>query len=134
MSRTRVALGVAAVLAFLVFGLLSFRSSLTPYVSFAEARRAGRQVQIAGKLEPNSARYEEQTHSLRFRLREEGGDILETTYSGTKPVNFEDAISIVAIGAYSGGVFRSSRLLVKCPSKYEGVGAEREYTSTGKDD
>jgi cytochrome c-type biogenesis protein CcmE len=39
----------------------------------------------------------------------------------TKPSNFEQAVSIVAIGHYdaSRGVFLADDLLVKCPSKYQ---------------
>ena len=44
-------------------------------------------------------------------------------YHGVKPANFEDAISIVAIGHYESGrdEFVANKLLVKCPSKYQGA-------------
>ncbi|MGH9361973.1 MAG: cytochrome c maturation protein CcmE, partial [Thermoanaerobaculia bacterium] len=46
-----------------------------------------------------------------------------------KPANFEDAISIVAIGRYdqAGGEFAADQLLVKCPSKYQGAEVKK-YT------
>ena len=44
-------------------------------------------------------------------------------YKGVKPGNFEDAISIVAIGHFDEGAkqFEADKLLVKCPSKYQGA-------------
>jgi cytochrome c-type biogenesis protein CcmE len=44
-------------------------------------------------------------------------------YKGLKPANFEDAISIVAIGQFDDGAkeFEANKLLVKCPSKYQGA-------------
>jgi cytochrome c-type biogenesis protein CcmE len=43
-------------------------------------------------------------------------------YHGLRPANFEDAISIVAIGSWDAGAneFAARKLLVKCPSKYQG--------------
>ena len=42
-------------------------------------------------------------------------------YEGVKPGNFEEATQIVAIGSYSDGAFHANQLLVKCPSKYQGI-------------
>lgn len=44
-------------------------------------------------------------------------------YHGVKPANFEDAISIVAIGNFDAtrNEFAAGKLLVKCPSKYQGA-------------
>jgi cytochrome c-type biogenesis protein CcmE len=44
-------------------------------------------------------------------------------YHGVKPANFEDAVSIVAIGRYDAAAseFAADKLLVKCPSKYQGI-------------
>jgi cytochrome c-type biogenesis protein CcmE len=48
---------------------------------------------------------------------------MRVRYHGLKPANFEEAISIVAIGRYDGSekVFVADKLLVKCPSKYQGI-------------
>jgi cytochrome c-type biogenesis protein CcmE len=50
-------------------------------------------------------------------------------YEGLKPANFEEAISIVAIGWYdeAGDELAANKLLVKCPSKYQGAEV-KEYT------
>jgi cytochrome c-type biogenesis protein CcmE len=113
--------GGVLVVAFLAYGATSFRSYLTPYVSFDEATRLSRTVQVAGSLVPGSPEYLEQEQLLRFGLADDGGRKLTVLYKGVRPANFEDATQVVAVGAYRDGVFHAEQLLVKCPSKYQGV-------------
>ena len=49
------------------------------------------------------------------------GKVVQVVYAKPRPANFEQAISIVAIGRYdqSKGVFVADDMLVKCPSKYQ---------------
>jgi len=55
---------------------------------------------------------------------------MSVLYSGIKPGNFEEATEIVAVGSYRDGSFYADQLLVKCPSKYQGLDeAPREYSS-----
>lgn len=123
-------LGGLMLLAFAGFSLTSFKEALTPYVSYEEAQSAKRMVQVAGGLEKASGRYDEATGMLHFTLREaETRATLPVRYKGLKPANFEDAISIVAIGRYDQGTkeFEADQLLVKCPSKYQGAEVKK-YT------
>ena len=126
MNRRRVAYlaGAGLLLAFAAFSLTSFRSAPTPYVSYAEAREQSRTVQVAGGLAKASSRYDEATSSLLFTLVDPATQqTLRVRYHGVKPANFEDAISIVAIGSYDRAAdeFAAGKLLVKCPSKYQGA-------------
>ncbi len=115
------AVGGVLVVAFLAYGTTSFKSNLTPYVSFDEATQSGRKVQVAGGLVENSTEYVDATEELRFDMVEEDGATMTVVYKGVKPGNFEEAIQIVAVGAYSDGQFHAEQLLVKCPSKYQGL-------------
>ena len=115
------AVGGVLVVAFLAYGTTSFKSNLTPYVSFEEASRSERKVQIAGGLVENSSEYVDESEELRFTMFEEDGDTMTVLYKGVKPGNFEEAIQIVAVGNYGDGVFHAEQLLVKCPSKYQGL-------------
>jgi cytochrome c-type biogenesis protein CcmE len=121
--------GTVLLLAFAGFALTSFRQTLTPYVGFDEARKLNRTLQVAGGLVKGSSSYD--GSALSFTLREPStGKTLPVRYRGVKPANFEEAISIVAIGRYSprDGVIDADKLLVKCPSKYQGVETqERSY-------
>ena len=116
--------GALLLLAFAAFSLTSFQSALTPYVSYAEAREQPRTVQVAGGLERASSSYDSESSSLLFTLVDPATQqTLRVRYNGVKPANFEDAISIVAIGSYDRArdEFAAGKLLVKCPSKYQGA-------------
>ena len=114
------AVGGILIVAFLAYGATSFKSNLTPYVSFDEARSGGK-VQVAGGLVPDSTRYVEAEERLRFGLVDDQGRTLPVVYAGVKPGNFEEATQIVAVGSWDGRSFHAEQLLVKCPSKYQGV-------------
>jgi cytochrome c-type biogenesis protein CcmE len=117
-------LGVVLLLAFAGFSASAFKETLTPYVPYETARKGDRVVQVAGALSKGSSSYVAAEESLYFTLQEpETKETLRVRYKGLKPANFEDAISIVAIGRYdqTGQNFEADKLLVKCPSKYQGA-------------
>jgi cytochrome c-type biogenesis protein CcmE len=117
-------LGGVLLLAFAGFSFSSFQETLTPYVSYEQAREGDRMVQIAGALEKGSAAYKDTEESLYFTLQDpKTKETLRVRYKGLRPANFEEAISIVAIGRFDGGTeqFEANKLLVKCPSKYQGA-------------
>lgn len=121
-------IGAAVVLAFLALGLTTFTKSMTPYVSFDEARASQRTVQVMGALEKGTSRYDIETKTLHFTLVDEKTKAaLPVTYRDVKPANFEEAVSIVAIGRFQSGAFQAEKLLVKCPSKYQGEEVEKQY-------
>lgn len=113
---------IVAIILFVVFGLFagwSFRSAMTPYVSFAEAKTTSGQVQVMGYFVGPDAHYDSSTGLLHFQLEDKEGDRAGVVFDGAKPDTFDDAESIVVIGNYEGDVFVAQRLLLKCPSKYE---------------
>lgn len=123
-------LGTVLLLAFAGFSLSSFKETLTPYVNYKQAREADRIVQVAGALEKGSSKYVDTQDFLYFTLQDpESKETLRVRYKGLKPANFEDAISIVAIGQFDAGAkeFEANKLLVKCPSKYQGAEV-KEYS------
>ncbi|MBK6405669.1 MAG: cytochrome c maturation protein CcmE [Holophagales bacterium] len=120
--------GAALILAFLVLGLTTFSSTMTPYVTFAEAEKSVRVVQVMGGLEKGSSRYDTVSKTLHFNLVDlETKKVLPVAYRDVKPANFEEAVSIVAIGKYQKDGFHAEKLLVKCPSKYQGEETEKHY-------
>lgn len=132
-SKAFYVIGGLLLLVFAGFSYSEFKDSLTPYVPFEVAIKAARTVQVAGGLEKDTSFYEEETGLLRFTLVDpETGETLKVRYEGLKPANFEDAISIVAIGRYDASAeeMAADKLLVKCPSKYQGIdspGMEKSY-------
>ena len=115
------AIGGVLIVAFLAYGATSFKSNLTPYVSFHEAEQSGKQVQVAGSLVDGSTQYVDASKELTFTMADAEGGTLQVLYKGVKPGNFEEATQIVAIGSFHNGAFHAEQLLVKCPSKYQGL-------------
>lgn len=114
-------IALIVVVVFLVFGAFSLKKSLTPYVSFAQAQKGGT-VQIIGKVVSGTDFYDIQTQKFAFTLtEEEGNQQMKVLYNGVKPGNFDQATEVVAIGQYQNGIFEADQLLVKCPSKYQGL-------------
>ena len=116
--------GGLLLVAFAGFAFTTFKNSMTPYVSYERAREGNRIVQVAGALEKGSSSYVDTRESLFFTLKDpQSKETLRVRYKGLKPANFEDAISIVAIGRYDEQAkeFEADKLLVKCPSKYQGA-------------
>ena len=122
-------IAAALTLAFVGFGLTAFQKTLTPYLSFDEAKKSRGVVQIMGGLDKQSDRYDTATQELSFDLLDDKGHRMPVAYRGIKPGNFRDAISIVAIGRYKDGRIDAEKLLVKCPSKYQGAEVEKAYAS-----
>lgn len=119
MDNRKLIIGGLVIAVFAAFGTLSFKKSLTPYVSFAEARSSGRTVQVKGVPDHAGAHFDQEKKAFCFKMKDDSGSIMDVTYRGPKPGNFDQAVSVVAIGKYNGSCLESSQLLVKCPSKYE---------------
>jgi len=100
-------------------GVTSFKKTVTPYISFAEARRSSGLVQVNGVLADKKYVLEPDRQYLSFRLRDAKGEVMPVEYRGVVPGNFDQATSVVAIGRYQGERFEAEQLLVKCPSKYQ---------------
>ncbi|MDQ5854294.1 MAG: cytochrome c maturation protein CcmE [Chloroflexota bacterium] len=93
--------------------------ALVSYASVPEAKAQARHVQVFGYLY-SKGHYDEQGR-WQFDIQGENGDVLTVVYPHAKPGNFEQAISVVAIGKYDQQAqkFMADQLLVKCPSKYQ---------------
>lgn len=124
----KVVLAVVLLVAATAIGITSFKKSVTPYISFAEARDARGLVQVNGLLADKKYVLKPNEQFLSFRLKDSKGEVLPVEYHGVVPGNFDQATSIVAIGHYREGTFAAEQLLVKCPSKYQ---AESEKGKTG---
>lgn len=124
-------LGLAIILAALAFGANAFVKTLTPYVTFAQARQAQGSVQVMGQLDKTSIQYGN-SGTLDFVLLDGHGDRLPVAFVASRPANFDQAIQVTAIGHYDGSVFQADNLLLKCPSKYQGKEADRSYGRPSK--
>ncbi|HEX5692130.1 MAG TPA: cytochrome c maturation protein CcmE, partial [Roseiflexaceae bacterium] len=76
-------------------------------------------VQLAGFLGSTGAY--DPNGNFTFDLQDNTGKMVKVVYAKPKPANFEQAVSVVAIGHYDAGksAFVAEDMLVKCPSKYQ---------------
>jgi cytochrome c-type biogenesis protein CcmE len=76
-------------------------------------------VQLAGFLGSTGAYAA--NGDFTFDLQDGSGKLVKVVYPKPRPANFEQAISVVAIGHYDAakGAFLADDMLVKCPSKYQ---------------
>jgi cytochrome c-type biogenesis protein CcmE len=113
-------IGIAIILLAIVTGYYGLQSALRPYTtSVAEAIGSGRSVQLAGFLGSTGAY--DTDGNFTFDLQDNTGKMLKVVYAKPKPANFEQAVSVVAIGHYdtARSAFVAEDMLVKCPSKYQ---------------
>jgi cytochrome c-type biogenesis protein CcmE len=112
--------GIGIVLIAVVFGVFGLKDAFRPYTtSVTEAETAGRSVQLAGFL-GSKGEYDAEKR-WTFMLQDEDGKMVKVVSNETRPPNFEQAISVVAIGRFDKeqNAFMAEKLLVKCPSKYQ---------------
>ena len=107
---------------FVAYAGMNLAESVTPYVSIAEARAASNSVQVKGLLDKNFVP-QQTCDEFTFSLQDEDtGETLKVKFDGIKPDQFDEAYHIVAVGKYEAAdeSFHAKKLLIKCPSKYEG--------------
>jgi cytochrome c-type biogenesis protein CcmE len=121
---------LALLIVAVAIGVTSFKKTMTPYITFAEARKASGLVQVNGKLADKKYVLEQDKQYLSFRLKDEKGEVMPVEYHGVIPGNFDQAVSIVAIGRYQNGTFTADQLLVKCPSKYQAMAEQKGGTKS----
>jgi cytochrome c-type biogenesis protein CcmE len=112
--------GMGIIMLALVYGLFGFQDGFRSYTTnVAEAQSSGRDVQLAGFL-GSMGEYDAQGR-WTFLLEDEQGNSVLVVSDEPRPANFEQAVSIVAIGRYdtASDAFVAEELLVKCPSKYQ---------------
>jgi len=100
---------------------VAFRGSVTPYVSIAQAKGLDRSCQVMGEIDKDQVRYDHANGTLHFSIVDEEGHMMPVAYQGVTPGNFDQAKDVVCRGRFEHGTFVAEQLLVKCPSKYQGL-------------
>jgi len=115
--KAKYIVGTIIIVVFIIWAGISFNKTLTPYVSFADAKKTQSIVQVKGKRVDNG-RFDMNNKLFLFTMKDDSGEQIEVIYDGSKPGNFEQATEVVCVGRYKNGKFYAKELLVKCPSKY----------------
>jgi len=112
---------IVAALGWLIFG--GFTSSAVYYLSISELMaheaESGEGLRVTGYVAPESIDWNAEKIELRFKMYEDA-DSIDVYYAGIMPDQLQDAQQVVAEGHLDEtGQFIATKLLLKCPSKYE---------------
>lgn len=101
--------------------IISIYGDASTYASFAEAKATETELHVVGQL--NKERdliynpKENANYFAFFMIDEDGGEC-KVVFNGSKPQDFERSEQIVLTGKMVGAEFHASKILMKCPSKY----------------
>lgn len=117
-SRTLILIVITAI--FMVVMMLNFASNTSIYTDLKTAKTSGEEVHVVGQwVKREQSYYDAQKDEFSFYLQDTLGNEAFVIYPDPKPVNFEQADKIVIIGKFENDTFFASKILMKCPSKYE---------------
>ncbi|NTE00588.1 cytochrome c maturation protein CcmE [Agrobacterium tumefaciens] len=101
--------------------LFSLNANTDTYSNFKEATTSQKEEHVMGYWEKSKGMYYDavkDANHFAFHMKDEKGEIREVVYNGTKPQDFEKSEKLVLIGKMDGDKFYASKILMKCPSKY----------------
>lgn len=119
--KVKIVVAAVVIVAFIVFGAVSFMDSNVEYTDFAKAEKTSKKVQVKGVwVKEKETQFDAKAGQFTFYMVDDNNREVKVVLDGAKPNNFELATSVVAKGRYKDGYFHANELLTKCPSKYEG--------------
>ena len=101
--------------------LVSLSADTNTYSTFTEASKDPREFHVMGYWEKaKGIHYDALKDANRFEffMKDQNGAINKVVYAGTKPQDFERSEKLVLIGKMNNDTFYASKILMKCPSKY----------------
>ena len=101
--------------------LFSLNADTSSYATFTEAARDSREFHVMGYWEKDKGTYydaQKDANHFAFYMKDAKGAVNKVVYNGTKPQDFERSEKLVLIGEMRNDTFYASKILMKCPSKY----------------
>ncbi|AOM78320.1 cytochrome c maturation protein CcmE [Pedobacter steynii] len=101
--------------------LISLNAGTSNYSTFSEAAKDSREFHVMGYWEKAKGMYydaQKDANHFAFYMKDEKGLVNKVVYNGTKPQDFERSEKLVLIGKMKDDTFYASKILMKCPSKY----------------
>ena len=108
--------------AVLIGVLVSLLGNFSRYENFdSRGAKKGNEIVVAGTLvkdKPLQYNPLKDPNYFSFYIADEKGNQRMVEYNGAKPRDIERSEKIVITGRMEGEVFKASKILMKCPSKY----------------
>jgi cytochrome c-type biogenesis protein CcmE len=101
--------------------LVSLNADTDTYSNFTEASSSNKEEHVMGYWEKNKGMHYDAAkdpNHFAFFMKDEKGKVKQVVLNGTKPQDFERSEKIVLIGKMENDTFYASKILMKCPSKY----------------
>ena len=99
------------VIAIAIAAIISTFSDSSSYASFAESKETNKEIHVVGKLQKEKEMIYnpiQDANYFSFYVKDQQGE----------ECNFEKSEQIVLIGKMKADEFHASKILMKCPSKY----------------
>ncbi len=101
--------------------LVSLNADSDTYSNFTEAASSDKEEHVMGYWEKSKGMHYDAAkdpNHFAFFMRDDKGKVKQVVLNGTKPQDFERSEKIVLIGKMENDTFYASKILMKCPSKY----------------
>ena len=101
--------------------LVSLNADTDTYSNFREAASSQKEEHVMGHWEKSKGTYYDalkDPNHFAFYMKDEKGEVKKVVLNGTKPQDFERSEKLVVIGKMENNTFYASKILMKCPSKY----------------
>ena len=122
MKKTHIA--AIFLIALAMAAIMSTVADSSTYATFSQSKlNAGKEYHIVGQLNREKEFYynpEENANLFSFYLIDNDNTECKVVFNGAKPQDFERSEQIVLTGKMVDGNFVASKILMKCPSKYNG--------------
>lgn len=110
-------IGIAVAIAIII----SIYADSSTYASFSEAQKTEAELHVVGQLNKEKDLFYDpiqDANYFAFYMVDEEGDERKVVFNGSKPQDFERSEQIVLTGKMVGEEFHATKILMKCPSKY----------------
>lgn len=101
--------------------LVSLNADTNSYSNFADAASSNKEEHVIGHWEKSKGMHYDalkDPNHFAFYMKDEKGQVNKVVLNGTKPQDFERSEKLVLIGKMENDTFYASKILMKCPSKY----------------
>ncbi|WP_256013024.1 cytochrome c maturation protein CcmE domain-containing protein [Desertivirga xinjiangensis] len=121
------------IIAIAIGAIMSTYADSSTYGTFSEARETQDELHVVGKLNKEKELIynpQKDANYFAFYMQDNNGKECKVVFNGSKPQDFERSEQIVLTGKMVGSEFHASKILMKCPSKYNKDQVEVQEVTT----